>query len=66
MHPFLKNIQLNNSAGEQVNLGEKRKGDAEYDILNLLKFSRRSSTSGEIRTVFPTLHVSNNYVYLRI
>ncbi|KAM5237906.1 uncharacterized protein ACOB6Z_012483 [Ctenodactylus gundi] len=34
LHPVLKNIQFNNPAGDQVNLDDKKKLDAEYDILN--------------------------------
>ncbi|XP_062062768.1 vomeronasal type-2 receptor 116-like [Lepus europaeus] len=38
LHPFLKNIQFNNPAGDQVNMDQKRKLDAEYDILNFWNF----------------------------
>ncbi|XP_028617592.1 vomeronasal type-2 receptor 116-like, partial [Grammomys surdaster] len=36
--PFLKNMQFTNPAGEQVNLDEKMKLNAEYDILNYWNF----------------------------
>ncbi|XP_032746597.1 vomeronasal type-2 receptor 116-like [Rattus rattus] len=35
LHPFLKNIQVINSAGDHVVLDWKRKTDPEYDITNL-------------------------------
>ena len=38
LHPFLKNMQFTNPAGEQVNLDEKMKLNAEYDILNYWNF----------------------------
>ncbi|KAM5237930.1 vomeronasal type-2 receptor 116-like [Ctenodactylus gundi] len=38
LHPFLKNIQLNNPAGEVVNLDDTRKLDTDYDILNFWNF----------------------------
>ncbi|EHB15861.1 Vomeronasal type-2 receptor 26 [Heterocephalus glaber] len=34
LHPFLKNLQFNNPAGDQVTLDDTRKLHAEYDILN--------------------------------
>ncbi|XP_012891905.1 PREDICTED: vomeronasal type-2 receptor 116-like [Dipodomys ordii] len=38
LHPFLKNIQFYNPAGDQVILNEERKLEAEYDILNIWNF----------------------------
>ncbi|XP_069859386.1 vomeronasal type-2 receptor 116-like [Dipodomys merriami] len=38
LHPFLKNIQFYNPAGDQVILDEKRKLEPEYDILNIWDF----------------------------
>ncbi|XP_048191059.1 vomeronasal type-2 receptor 116-like [Perognathus longimembris pacificus] len=38
LHPFLKNIQFHNSAGDQVIWDEKRKLEAEYDIVNIWNF----------------------------
>ncbi|XP_004647238.1 vomeronasal type-2 receptor 116-like [Octodon degus] len=38
LHSFLKYIQFNNSAGDQVNLDHRRKLDLEYDILNFWNF----------------------------
>ncbi|XP_021025780.1 vomeronasal type-2 receptor 116-like [Mus caroli] len=38
LHPFLKNMQFTNPAGEQVNLDGKMKLNAEYDILNYWNF----------------------------
>ncbi|XP_048193364.1 vomeronasal type-2 receptor 116-like [Perognathus longimembris pacificus] len=34
LHPFLKNTQFQNAAGDQVILDNKRKLEAEYDIVN--------------------------------
>ncbi|KAM5237909.1 vomeronasal type-2 receptor 116-like [Ctenodactylus gundi] len=38
LHPFLKDIKFKNSAGERVILGDNRKLDAEYDIVNFWNF----------------------------
>ncbi|XP_021099634.1 vomeronasal type-2 receptor 116-like [Heterocephalus glaber] len=38
LHPFLKNIQFTNPAGDQVNLDDRRKLDVEYNILNFWNF----------------------------
>ncbi|XP_062041624.1 vomeronasal type-2 receptor 116-like, partial [Lepus europaeus] len=38
LHPFLKNLQFTNTAGDLVNLNHKRNLEAEYDILNFLNF----------------------------
>ncbi|XP_004647012.2 vomeronasal type-2 receptor 116-like [Octodon degus] len=38
LHPFLKNIQFKNPAGDQVNLDDRLKMDAEYDIFNFWNF----------------------------
>ncbi|XP_048191052.1 vomeronasal type-2 receptor 116-like [Perognathus longimembris pacificus] len=38
LHGFLKNIQFHNPAGDQVTLDEKRKLEAEYDIVNIWTF----------------------------
>ncbi|KAM6168138.1 vomeronasal type-2 receptor 116-like [Erethizon dorsatum] len=37
-HPFLKNVRFNNPAGEPVNINQKDKLGAEYDILNFWNF----------------------------
>ncbi|XP_004648706.2 vomeronasal type-2 receptor 116-like [Octodon degus] len=38
LHPFLKNIQFNNPAGDQVNLDNRKKLNSVYDILNFWNF----------------------------
>ncbi|XP_062035342.1 vomeronasal type-2 receptor 116-like [Lepus europaeus] len=38
LHPILKNLQFTNPAGDLVNLNQKRKLEAEYDILNFWDF----------------------------
>ncbi|XP_013363023.1 PREDICTED: vomeronasal type-2 receptor 116-like [Chinchilla lanigera] len=38
LHPFLKKLQFNNPAGDQVNLDNKNKMDVKYDILNFWNF----------------------------
>ncbi|XP_023560897.1 vomeronasal type-2 receptor 116-like [Octodon degus] len=38
LHPFLKNVQFTNTAGDQVNLDDTRKLDSEYDIINFWNF----------------------------
>ncbi|XP_048223651.1 vomeronasal type-2 receptor 116-like [Perognathus longimembris pacificus] len=38
LHPFLKNTQFQNPAGDQVILDNKKKLEAEYDIVNIWNF----------------------------
>ncbi|XP_048187284.1 vomeronasal type-2 receptor 116-like, partial [Perognathus longimembris pacificus] len=38
LHPFLKNTQFQNPAGDRVILEDKRKLEAEYDIVNIWNF----------------------------
>ncbi|XP_013362650.1 PREDICTED: vomeronasal type-2 receptor 116-like [Chinchilla lanigera] len=38
LHPFLKSVRFNSPAGELVNMNQKEKLDAEYDILNFWNF----------------------------
>ncbi|XP_048189318.1 vomeronasal type-2 receptor 116-like [Perognathus longimembris pacificus] len=38
LHLFLKHIQFHNPAGDEVILGEQRKLEAEYDIVNIWNF----------------------------
>ncbi|XP_062035362.1 vomeronasal type-2 receptor 116-like [Lepus europaeus] len=38
LHPFLKNLQFTNPAGDLVNLNHKRNLEAEYDILSFWNF----------------------------
>ncbi|XP_074058412.1 vomeronasal type-2 receptor 26-like [Macrotis lagotis] len=38
LHAFLKDIQFNNSAGDQVFMNEKRSSEAQYDIRNYMTF----------------------------
>ncbi|KAM5237992.1 vomeronasal type-2 receptor 116-like [Ctenodactylus gundi] len=38
LHPFLKNAQFYNPVGDEVNLNDNRKLDAEYDIVNFWNF----------------------------
>ncbi|XP_048223582.1 vomeronasal type-2 receptor 116-like [Perognathus longimembris pacificus] len=38
LHPYLKNTQFQNPAGDPVILDEKRKLEAEYDIVNIWNF----------------------------
>ncbi|NP_001093026.1 vomeronasal 2 receptor 519 [Monodelphis domestica] len=39
LHSFLKNLQFNNSAGDQVFMDENRNPEAQYNILNYVTFS---------------------------
>ncbi|XP_044512605.1 vomeronasal type-2 receptor 1-like [Gracilinanus agilis] len=39
LHSFLKNLQFNNSAGDQVFMDENRNAEAQYNILNYVTFS---------------------------
>ncbi|XP_070793145.1 vomeronasal type-2 receptor 116-like [Pituophis catenifer annectens] len=40
--PYLRNVQFNNSAGEEVSFSEDRLGSARYDLLNWVLFPNRS------------------------
>ncbi|NP_001095919.1 vomeronasal 2 receptor 516 [Monodelphis domestica] len=39
LHSFLRNLQFNNSAGDQVFMDEKRNPEAQYNILNYVTFN---------------------------
>ncbi|XP_031205852.1 vomeronasal type-2 receptor 116-like [Mastomys coucha] len=53
LHPFLKNIQVKNSAGDHVVLDWKRKADPEYDITNLWNFPTGLSLFVNVGTFTP-------------
>ncbi|XP_023560898.1 vomeronasal type-2 receptor 116-like [Octodon degus] len=38
LHPFLKNVEFNNPAGDKVNIDDRRKLDSQYNILNFWNF----------------------------
>ncbi|XP_070793527.1 vomeronasal type-2 receptor 26-like, partial [Pituophis catenifer annectens] len=40
--PYLRNVQFNNSAGDEVSFSEDRLGSARYDLLNWVLFPNRS------------------------
>ncbi|XP_036032579.1 vomeronasal type-2 receptor 116-like [Onychomys torridus] len=53
LHPFLKNTQLINHAGDQVVLDWKRKSHAEYDILNFWNFPKGLGINAKVGTFSP-------------
>ncbi|KAL1765246.1 vomeronasal type-2 receptor 116-like [Sigmodon hispidus] len=53
LHPFLKNTQFINHAGDQVVLDWKRKSHAEYDILNFWNFPKGLGLNVKIGTFSP-------------
>ncbi|XP_048191065.1 vomeronasal type-2 receptor 116-like, partial [Perognathus longimembris pacificus] len=59
LHPFLKNIQFHNPAGDQVILDETRKWEAEYDIVNIWTFPEGLELKVELGKFFP--HALHNH-----
>ncbi|KAL1769584.1 vomeronasal type-2 receptor 116-like, partial [Sigmodon hispidus] len=53
LHPFIKNTQFINHAGDQVVLDWKRKSHAEYDILNFWNFPKGLGLTVKIGTFSP-------------
>ncbi|XP_048223645.1 vomeronasal type-2 receptor 116-like [Perognathus longimembris pacificus] len=53
LHAFLKNIQFNNAAGDQVIWDERRKFEAEYDIVNIWNFPEGLQLEVKIGTFSP-------------
>uniref|UniRef100_A0A8C2V7E0 Vomeronasal type-2 receptor 116-like n=2 Tax=Chinchilla lanigera TaxID=34839 RepID=A0A8C2V7E0_CHILA len=60
LHPFLKNTQFNNSAGDQVNLDNRRKLDSEYDILNFWNFPEGLRLKVKLGTFSPHILLGQN------
>ncbi|CAI5789977.1 Hypothetical predicted protein [Podarcis lilfordi] len=42
LHPFLRTVSFNNSAGETVSFGENREVEAGFDITNMVTFPNNS------------------------
>ncbi|XP_054836278.1 vomeronasal type-2 receptor 26-like [Eublepharis macularius] len=53
IHASLRNIQFNNSAGEEVVFAESGKRSAGYDILNLIFFPNQSSAQVKVGRMDP-------------
>nr|XP_015845469.2 vomeronasal type-2 receptor 116-like [Peromyscus maniculatus bairdii] len=53
LHPFLKNIQFKNGAGDLVVLDSQRKLDAEYDIINIWNFPEGLRKKMKVGTFSP-------------
>ncbi|XP_070591676.1 vomeronasal type-2 receptor 26-like [Erythrolamprus reginae] len=51
--PYLKNVQFNNSAGEEVSFSENGLGSARYEILNWLFFPNQSFIPVKIGRIDP-------------
>ncbi|XP_070793959.1 vomeronasal type-2 receptor 26-like, partial [Pituophis catenifer annectens] len=51
--PYLRNVQFNNSAGEEVSFSEDRLGSACYDLLNWVLFPNRSFVPVKVGQVNP-------------
>ncbi|XP_013362686.1 PREDICTED: vomeronasal type-2 receptor 116-like [Chinchilla lanigera] len=62
LHTFLKNIQFNNPAGDQVTLDKKVKLDAKYDILNYWNFPEGLRLYVKVGEFSP--HVANKQLTL--
>ncbi|XP_033024391.1 vomeronasal type-2 receptor 26-like [Lacerta agilis] len=53
LHPFLRRISFNNSAGDQVSLDEKGELDSGFDIMNWLTFPNRSFLRVKVGRIDP-------------
>ncbi|XP_069891509.1 vomeronasal type-2 receptor 116-like [Dipodomys merriami] len=56
LHSFLKNIQFHNTAGDQVTLDEKRKLEADYDIVNIWNFPEGLELEVKVGKFSPYAH----------
>ncbi|XP_042556988.1 vomeronasal type-2 receptor 116-like [Dipodomys spectabilis] len=56
LHFFLKNIQFHNTAGDQVTLDEKRKLEADYDIVNIWNFPEGLELEVKVGKFSPYAH----------
>ncbi|XP_048189818.1 vomeronasal type-2 receptor 116-like [Perognathus longimembris pacificus] len=56
LHPFLKKIQFHNPAGDQVIWDEKRKLEAEYDIVNIWNFPQGLHLEVKVGKFSPYAH----------
>ncbi|XP_068952981.1 vomeronasal type-2 receptor 26-like [Petaurus breviceps papuanus] len=61
LHSFLKNIQFNNSAGDQVFADENRKPEAQYNILNYVTFSRDAEALVKVGQFIPTARPGQDF-----
>ncbi|XP_068952979.1 vomeronasal type-2 receptor 26-like [Petaurus breviceps papuanus] len=53
LHSFLKNIQFNNSAGNQVFMDENRNPEARYNILNYVTFDKDAEALVKVGQFIP-------------
>ncbi|XP_072455746.1 vomeronasal type-2 receptor 26-like [Notamacropus eugenii] len=53
LHSFLKDLQFNNSVGDQVFLDEKRSSEARYDIKNFICFSNKTEILVKVGEFIP-------------
>lgn len=58
-------MQFTNHAGEQVNLNEKMKLNAGYDILNYWNFPEGLGLKAKLDSFPHMVHLANNFLYLR-
>ncbi|XP_042525478.1 vomeronasal type-2 receptor 116-like [Dipodomys spectabilis] len=56
LHSFLKNIQFHNAAGDQVTLDDKRKLEADYDIVNIWNFPEGLELEVKVGKFSPYAH----------
>ncbi|XP_048191049.1 vomeronasal type-2 receptor 116-like [Perognathus longimembris pacificus] len=56
LHALLKNIQFQNPAGDQVTWDEKKKLEAEYDIVNIWNFPHGLHLEVKVGTFSPYAH----------
>ena len=65
MHTFLKSLQFINPAGDPVNLDQKRKLAAAYDILNFWNFPQGLSHMVKVGHFSPMILQANSCLSLR-
>ncbi|XP_044514866.1 vomeronasal type-2 receptor 26-like [Gracilinanus agilis] len=61
LHSFLKNIQFNNSAGEQVFLDDTRSSEAQYDIMNYLFFINETEVLVKVGQFIPNAPLGQDF-----
>ncbi|XP_044841834.1 vomeronasal type-2 receptor 26-like [Mauremys mutica] len=61
LHPFLKNVRFNNSAGDEVYFDENGESSAGYDILNWIVFPNDSFIKVKVGHVDPRAPVGQEF-----
>ncbi|XP_026545845.1 vomeronasal type-2 receptor 26-like [Notechis scutatus] len=62
LHPFLKGISFNNSAGETVSFSEKNEVAGRFDIINMIMFPNQSIWKVKVGSLDPAASYRNKLI----